>query len=122
MVQGFLILLMCQLAGEWLMVWLGIPIPGPVAGMLLLFMGLIIYGKVPAFLRVPAEGLIRHLSLLFIPAGVGLMVFAQLLAQYWLLVVLSLVISTLLTLVLSAWLMQQLEQRLQRRGRSDGDL
>ena len=122
MVQGFLILLLCQLAGEWLMVWLGIPIPGPVAGMLILLIGLMIYGKVPNFLRVPAEGLIRHLSLLFIPAGVGLMVFAQLLAQYWLLVVLSLLVSTLLTLILTAWLMQKLELKMQKRSQANGDL
>ncbi len=122
MVQGFLILLLCQLAGEWLMVWLGIPIPGPVAGMLILLIGLMIYGKVPDFLRVPAEGLIRHLSLLFIPAGVGLMVFAQLLSDYWLLVLLSLVISTFLTLFLTAWMMQKLEQRQQKRGKANGDL
>ena len=122
MVQGFLILLLCQLAGEWLMVWLGIPIPGPVAGMLILLFGLMIYGKVPDFLRVPAEGLIRHLSLLFIPAGVGLMVFAQLLSDYWLLVLLSLVISTFLTLFLTAWMMQKLEQRQQKRGKANGDL
>ena len=122
MVQGFLILLLCQLAGEWLMVWLGIPIPGPVAGMLILLIGLMIYGKVPDFLRVPAEGLIRHLSLLFIPAGVGLMVFAQLLAQYWLLVVLSLLVSTLLTLILTAWLMQKLELKMQKRSQANGDL
>lgn len=121
MVQGMLLLLLCQLAGEWLMVWLGIPIPGPVAGMLILLVGLMIYGKVPDFLRLPAEGLIRHLSLLFIPAGVGLMVFAQLLAQHWLLVLLSLVVSTLLTLILTAWMMQKLEQRQQNRSKANGN-
>lgn len=121
MVQGMLILLLCQLAGEWLMVWLGVPIPGPVAGMLLLLVGLMIYGKVPDFLRLPAEGLIRHLSLLFIPAGVGLMLFAELLAQHWLLVLLSLVLSTFLTLLLTAWMMQWLEQRKLNRSKADGN-
>ena len=121
MVQGMLLLLLCQLAGEWLMVWLGLPIPGPVAGMLILLVGLMIYGKVPEFLRLPAEGLIRYLSLLFIPAGVGLMVFAQLLAEHWLLVLLSLVISTMLTLVLTAWMMQKLEQRQLNRSKANGN-
>lgn len=121
MIQGVLILLLCQLAGELLMVWLGVPIPGPVAGMLILLLGLMIYGKVPDALRVPSEWLIRHLSLLFIPAGVGLMVFAELLAQHWLLVILSILVSTVLTLILTAWMMQKLEQRQLGRSKARGD-
>jgi holin-like protein len=109
MVQGFLILLLCQLFGEWLMVWLGIPVPGPVAGMILLLIGLVIFGRVPECLRMPAEGLIRHLSLLFVPAGVGLMVFADVLAQQWLAILLSLLISTFITLIVTAWMLQTLE-------------
>jgi len=67
MLLGFLILLTCQLAGELLVLLFGLPIPGPVAGMLLLFTGLMFYGEVPDSLRLPAEGLIRHLALLFVP-------------------------------------------------------
>lgn len=111
MVQGFLILLVCQLAGEWLMVWFGWPIPGPVAGMLLLLAGLLVYGRVPDGLRLPAEGLVRHLSLLFVPAGVGLMLFAETLAQHWLTLLASLVLSTLLTLAFTGWLLQAFEKR-----------
>ncbi|MGM0520550.1 MAG: CidA/LrgA family protein [Pseudomonadota bacterium] len=111
MVQGFLILLLCQLTGEWLMVWLGIPVPGPVAGMILLLIGLVLYGRVPEYLRMPAEGLIRHLSLLFVPAGVGLMVFADVLAQQWLAILLSLLLSTFITLIVTAWMLQTLETR-----------
>lgn len=111
MVQGFMILLVCQLAGEWLMVSLGWPIPGPVAGMLLLLAGLLLLGRVPDGLRLPAEGLVRHLSLLFVPAGVGLMLFADTLAQQWLTIIASLVLSTLITLSLTAWMLQAWERR-----------
>lgn len=121
MIQGMLILLFCQLLGEWLMVALGAPIPGPVAGMLILWLGLLVYGKVPDALRLPAEGLIRHLSLLFIPAGVGLMVFAELLAAHWLVVLSSLLGSTLITLVLTAWMMQNMEAYKARRRGEHGD-
>lgn len=121
MIQGMLILLFCQLLGEWLMVALGAPIPGPVAGMLILWLGLLVYGKVPDALRLPAEGLIRHLSLLFIPAGVGLMVFAELLAAHWLVVLSSLLGSTLITLVLTAWMMQSMEAYKARRRGEHGD-
>lgn len=111
MVQGFLILLICQLMGEWLMVWFGWPIPGPVAGMLLLLIGLMVHGRVPDSLRLPAEGLVRHLSLLFVPAGVGLMLFAETLAQQWLTILASLLLSTLITLSLTGWMLQAWERR-----------
>lgn len=121
MIQGMLILLFCQLLGEWLMAFIGAPIPGPVAGMLILWLGLLVYGKVPDALRLPAEGLLRHLSLLFIPAGVGLMVFAELLAEQWLVVLSSLIGSTLITLVLTVWMMQSMENYKARRRGEHGD-
>lgn len=102
MLLGFLILLSCQLAGEWLMLVLGLPIPGPVAGMLILFAGLLWYGEVPAALRFPAEGLIRYLTLLFVPAGVGLVQHFELLGNEWLVVALTLVSSTFLTMLATA--------------------
>lgn len=111
MVQGFLILLLCQLIGEWLMVGFGWPIPGPVAGMILLLAGLMLFGRVPDSLRLPAEGLVRHLSLLFVPAGVGLMLFAETLAQQWFTILASLLLSTLLTLSLTGWMLQAWEIR-----------
>lgn len=102
MLLGFLILLSCQLAGEWLMLALGLPIPGPVAGMLILFAGLLWYGEVPPALRFPAEGLIRYLTLLFVPAGVGLVQHFELLGNEWLVVALTLVSSTFLTMIATA--------------------
>ncbi|TGG93311.1 CidA/LrgA family protein [Natronospirillum operosum] len=102
MLLGFLILLLCQLTGELLMMTLGLPIPGPVAGMLILFVGLLLYGSVPRALRVPAEGLIRHLSLLFVPAGVGLIQHFGLIAQEWLVILLTLISSTFVALFVTA--------------------
>ena len=111
MLWGFLLLLSCQLAGELLMLLLGLPIPGPVAGMLILFLGLLWYGEVPASLRLPAEGLIRYLALLFVPAGVGLIQHFELLAQEWLVILLTLISSTLVTLVFTALVFRALYPR-----------
>jgi holin-like protein len=108
---GFILLMLCQLLGEILVVVSGLPVPGPVAGMLILLIGLMIHGEVPESLRLPAEGLIRHLSLLFIPAGVGLLVHLERLAQEWWILAISLVVSTLVTLVITAWLMQRLQKK-----------
>ncbi|PXF33234.1 hypothetical protein WH50_00085 [Pokkaliibacter plantistimulans] len=102
---GFVILLGCQLIGELLVRSLDLPFPSPVVGMILLLIGLMIYGEVPEGLRVVAEGLLRHLSLLFVPAGVGLMVHFKLIQADWLSIALALLISSVLTIVIAALVM-----------------
>ena len=59
--------------GEIAVIAFGLPIPGPVVGMALLFVSLIVRGSVTEELGSTANGLLRHLSLLFVPAGVGVM-------------------------------------------------
>ena len=63
----------CQLAGELLVAAAGLAVPGPVIGMLLLFVGLLVHGSVPENLASVGDSLLTHLSLLFIPAGVGIL-------------------------------------------------
>lgn len=108
MLLGLLILLGCQLAGEVIIIALGLPIPGPVIGMLILFLGLIAYGDVPQSLRLPAEGLIRYLALLFVPAGVGLIQHLDLVRQEWLIILLTLVSSTFIALLVTGLVFQRL--------------
>jgi len=72
MLPAFAILLLCQLAGEAAVRALDLPVPGPVVGMVILFALLAAKAPLPAMMRDTADGLLRHLSLLFVPAGVGL--------------------------------------------------
>ena len=74
LIYGMTVLLVFQLLGEVGVRSLDIPVPGPVAGMLLLLLALIVRRGVPLALDRSASGLLSHLSLLFVPAGVGLMV------------------------------------------------
>lgn len=108
MLLGLFILLACQLAGEAIIVTLGLPIPGPVVGMLILFVGLVVYGDVPKSLRLPAEGLIRYLALLFVPAGVGLIQHLDLVRQEWLVILLTLISSTFIALLVTGLVFQRL--------------
>ncbi len=98
----------CQLVGELLVVATGLAVPGPVIGMLLLFSGLLVHGSVPDDLASVADSLLTHLSLLFVPAGVGILLHARLLADELLPLTVSLVVSTILTIgvtgVFMAWL------------------
>ena len=100
---GFVtVLLLCQLAGEVIARSLGLPLPGPVLGMLILLTGLIVRGGVPEPLQRTAEGLLSHLSLLFVPAGVGVVLHVNLIADEWLPISAALVGSTILTIAVSA--------------------
>ena len=118
---GFLTLLLsCQLAGELAVAASGLPIPGPVCGMALLFVGLLIFG-LPAELAKLGETLLSNLSLLFVPAGVGVMLHARLMAQDWLPIAAALVISTLATVSVTALLMQLFGPAVPDDGNSDSD-
>jgi len=108
MLAALTVLLVYQLVGEILVVALRLPVPGPVVGMALLFASLILRGRVAADLGSTANGLLRHLSLLFVPAGVGVMAHLSRLAGEWLPITVSLVLSTLLTVAVTALVMRAL--------------
>ena len=74
---GITWLLIFQLVGESLAIVLNLPVPGPVIGMMLLFAALLWRGRSSEALDEVSDGLLSHLSLLFVPAGVGIMVYFQ---------------------------------------------
>jgi len=115
MLTALTILLVYQLVGEIVVVALQLPIPGPVIGMALLFVTLVVRGQVTPGLRDTANGLLRHLSLLFVPAGVGVMAHLGRLSNEWLPITASLVVSTLVTIAVTALVMRALLARRARR-------
>ena len=108
MVSFFALLLVCQLAGEVFVVATGVPLPGPVVGMVILFVGLLLRGEIPMRLERLGQGLLSNLSLLFVPAGVGVMLHAELVGSEIIPIAVSLLLSTLLTIVVTGWIMQKL--------------
>jgi holin-like protein len=101
MLYALTLLFVCQLVGEIAVRALGITFPGPVLGMGLLFAGLLLRGRSFAALDVSADTLLRNLSLLFVPAAVGVVQQAGLIAENWLAISAALVASTLLTLIVT---------------------
>lgn len=111
MLNALTMILCCQLAGELAVAAMGLPVPGPVLGMVLMLAGLLIRGGIPADIAATADVLLGNLSLLFIPAGVGVMLHLQLIEAEILPISAALVISTLLTIAVTALLMQALNRR-----------
>jgi putative effector of murein hydrolase LrgA (UPF0299 family) len=105
----------CQLAGEFLVRALGLPLPGPVLGLLLLLLFLVLRGSVPKPLEETAGSLLRHLGLLFVPAGVGVITQLEPIAGAWPGLLVALVVSTALGLVGTGWLYARMARR--RKGR-----
>jgi holin-like protein len=94
-------LLAFQLAGELIVRLTGVPVPGPVLGMVMLVAFFALRGGVPDELKKVASVILQHLSLLFVPAGVGLMLHAARIEAEWLAIGAALVGSTVLSLVVT---------------------
>jgi holin-like protein len=103
MLNALTLLFFCQLVGEIVVQLLGVPFPGPVLGMALLFAGLLAFGRSGDALDTVADTILRNLSLLFVPAAVGVMQQAGLIAANWLAISTALVLSTIATLVVTVY-------------------
>lgn len=103
MLNGLTLIFICQLAGEALMRMAGAPVPGPVAGMVLLLAGLVIAGGPGGALRRAGAGLLNHLPLFYVPAGVGLIAHGPRLQSDWFPILLAIVGSTLITMLVIGW-------------------
>jgi holin-like protein len=102
MIGAIAILLIYQLAGETLSFALGLPVPGPVIGMALLLATLALRPTLLATVKATGTTLLSHLSLLFVPAGVGVMVHFARLSDEGVAIVAAVVGSTLLAIVATA--------------------
>ncbi len=102
MIEAVATLLIYQLIGETLTFVLGLPIPGPVIGMALLLATLAVRPALLTRIKATGNTLLSHLSLLFVPAGVGVMVHFARLADEGVAIIAAVVGSTLLAIVATA--------------------
>lgn len=108
MIASLGLILLCQLAGEALVHAVALPMPGPVAGLVLLLILMLLRDRLPMLRKGPlsadriepaANGLLTNLSLLFVPAGVGIVQYLDLLREHGLAILLVLMASVLVTLL-----------------------
>ena len=108
--RGFAWLLLCQSAGELCARALGLALPGPVIGMLVLLAALNLrWVREPV--EAAADALLQHLSLLFVPVGVGVIVHVGLLADHGWRLAIVVIASTLLGLAATALVLHKLWRR-----------
>ena len=116
LLTGFTLLLALQIAGEALTRLFSLAVPGPVLGLLLLLGALAAIPGTGRRVEAAAGALLAHLSLLFVPAGVGVVVHLGRLEGAVPAVALTLATSTLAGLAVTALVLQALL----RRARPDG--
>ncbi|HRE16387.1 MAG TPA: CidA/LrgA family protein [Rhodocyclaceae bacterium] len=105
MLAALTLLLVFQLVGEVIALTFALPIPGPVIGLALLFLWLGVRGGPGPELQNTASGLLQHLSLLFVPAGTGVMLHLSRMADEWIPLTIALLASTVIGLLVTAGVM-----------------
>ncbi len=110
MLPSLTILVACQFVGEVIARAASLPVPGPVIGLVLLLGWLILRHGPDRPMQDTAQGLLRHLSLLFVPAGVGVMTQWEVLRDDWAAIALAIVVSTALGLGVTGLVMQRLSR------------
>jgi holin-like protein len=110
MLEALATLLAFQLIGEALAYATGLPVPGPVIGMALLFLAWPWLQRLHDRLGSVSDSLLANFGLLFVPAGVGVMLHAGLIALWWAPLLAGVVVSTAVTMLLAAWLFQRLRR------------
>lgn len=110
MIASFSLILLCQLGGEILVRALGVPVPGPVVGFVALLILLLARDRwsilalgplQPGAVEGASRSLLGHLSLLFVPAGVGVIQKLDLIAAHGVAIFVALALSVVITLLVT---------------------
>jgi holin-like protein len=109
MVRGLTFLLLFQFSGEAFSRLLDLPIPGNVLGMGFLLIGLTTKLVDVKWFEEAAELLLSNMALFFVPAGVGVMVYGELIAAEWLPITVATVLSTFVVMAVTGKIAQSME-------------
>ncbi len=111
MIKSCAIIFGCLLAGEGLVYLTGIPLPSSILGMLLLTVLLAVGIARLSWVKPLSNLLIRNLGFLFIPAGVGLMLYLHIFRIEWLSIGLSAIISTFVVMAVVGLTYQKFKKK-----------
>lgn len=103
MLQGMVLLLTFQFLGEVVSSLVEVPAPGNVIGMALLLFALVRGWVKAEWLEEATEVLLGHMALFFVPAGVGVMLYFELIGREWLPIVAGTLLSTFVVMAVTGW-------------------
>jgi len=106
--QGLVLLLGFQFAGELFTSLFDLPIPGNVIGMALMLIALACGAVKEESISEAGELLLKYMALFFVPAGVGVMIYFDLISREWLPIIVATVVSTFVVMAVTGWTEQWL--------------
>jgi len=115
LLSNFTVIALFEQLGETLRQLIGLPVPGPVIGMALLWMALISHGELPEGFDSTADGILRYLPILFVPAGVGAMGHFETLRAQWPAIAAAIIGSSVVAVAVTAATMLALDRWQQSR-------
>lgn len=102
MLKGITILMAFQLTGELLAVGFRLPVPGSIIGMALLLLWMQGSGRIDTSVASASDALLANMAVLFVPVGVGAMVYGDVFRHHWLLIAFAVVLGTAVTIATTA--------------------
>lgn len=115
MIYAFAALFVFQLMGEFIVQWTHLPLPGPLVGMALMLVAMLIRGRIPDALERTADKLFSHMMLFFIPIVTGVMMHFERVANEGLAFIIACVVGSAVSLVVTALTLQWMLQRTRQK-------
>ena len=95
------LLIVLQLVGESIVQVSGLPVPGAIIGLVLLYVILVLRGEIPDEMSRTSGFLLQNLGVLFVPAGVGVIAYLPMIATQWWSILLVLLVSVTATIAIT---------------------
>lgn len=105
------VLILLQLIGESIVQVSGLPVPGAIIGLILLYAILVVRGKISDEMSRTSSFLLQNLGVLFVPAGVGVIAYLPMIATQWWIILLVLLVSVCATIAITGLVVTRLSPR-----------
>ncbi len=107
----FMYILLFSIVGEFLSTGLNLPLPGSIIGMVLLFLALKF--KLIRLRQIYDAGqfMIENMTILFLPAGVGIMSHWDAIAKYWWQIIVITLLAIVVNFAVIGFVTQFIKQR-----------
>lgn len=109
--RGFLLILLFLSVGKFISAYLPIPFPASILGLVLLFMALSTSLVKVEWIMMSGHFILKYMALLFIPIGVGLINYFDLIISHWLVILFSLLFTTLFIMFVVGHFYQYLNKK-----------